>query len=61
MSQNYIKSLKVDEHAWETITSETPQALSQGVWQQSSTHLGKKNNAPRYKINFQSSYLDEAV
>lgn len=43
MTENYIKSLKVDEHAWQTITSEAPQAESQGIWLQSGTHLGMKS------------------
>lgn len=43
MSKNYIKSLKVDEHAWQTIPSEAPQAESQGIWLQSGTHLGMKS------------------
>ncbi len=51
MSQNYIKSLKVDEYTWQTIyfrdsIGREPRHLVP-VWQDS---------APTYKMNFQDNH-----
>lgn len=56
MSQNYIKSLKVDEYAWQTIyfrgsIGRDPRHLAP-VWQ---------DNAPRYKMNVQDNHWAAAV
>lgn len=54
MSQNYIKSLKVDEYAWQTIyfrgsIGREPRHLAP-FW-----HTPKQENAPRHKMNYQDT------
>lgn len=60
MSQNYIKSLKVDEYTWQRIyfrasIGSKPRHLAP-AWL-----TPRQENAPRYERNFQDSLWDEVV